>query len=226
LVLLDINQPLIEDIVFGVSKGIMSNTFDDIQTTYLNCKSIDNSDNGDMTIDSTDSQNKNMSKKYTAKSFKLKKQALRTTIIIDDAKQPILYSIEPAKRHDAELGYQLLIHNQSFDKKATTIYGDKGYLMNQDKLQELAIKRIKMVVPAKKYKRSQSDNKNNKSKRKMVKHSKHESERLNRRIYVEHTNSILHRSFKRFSQIYDRKKSSYDGFVQIAICAMLVNVIT
>lgn len=49
-----------------------------------------------------------MLKKHTAKSFKLCKQALRLTIIIDENGIPVEHDISPAKDNDITLGKKYL----------------------------------------------------------------------------------------------------------------------
>ena len=39
---------------------------------------------------------------------------------------------------------------------------------------------------------------------------------LNHRIYIEHINNVIHRSFKRLDKIFDRKIESFKGFIDLA----------
>jgi hypothetical protein len=82
-------------------------------------------------IDSIDIQNKWMSKKKTYKSFKLKKQSLRLTILYDNHKIPVKYSVNPAHKTDNDLGCELLIDTQLDNN--ITVCGDKGYITHQNK---------------------------------------------------------------------------------------------
>lgn len=152
-----------------------------------------------------------MSTNYTYKSFKLKKQALRLTIIGDDNKIPLDYAINSAHLSDAILGYNkpdgLLINtNINANNNKIHIFGDKGYQFNENKLSNLLInKKIKMVTPKKKYKKRTYKTKNYKSQRKRIRHSKKMKEGLKKRIVIEHINSILHRSYKRISRVHEKK---------------------
>ncbi len=75
--------------------------------------------------------------------------------------------------------------------------------------------KLKLLVPKKKY-----TNKN--TKRKQIHHSTHMKQLLKNRIIIEHTNSIIHRSFKRIHQIYEKPKISYDAFIKLAIICMII----
>jgi hypothetical protein len=44
--------------------------------------------------------NYNCSKKYTSRSFKLYKQAIRLSIICDDNRIPLIHQIDKAKKND------------------------------------------------------------------------------------------------------------------------------
>jgi hypothetical protein len=88
-----------------------------------------------------------MSRKKTYKSFKLKKQRLRLTILCDNHKIPVKYSVNPAHKTDNVLGCKLLIDTQL--NKNITVCGDKGYILNQNKKQMIEKKKIELIVPKK-----------------------------------------------------------------------------
>ena len=56
-----------------VNRGIINDTYNETVNMYLNEHNVD-----EVHIDSTDIQNKNIPSEYTYKSFKLKKQAIRS----------------------------------------------------------------------------------------------------------------------------------------------------
>ena len=58
-------------------------------------------------IDSTDVMNYNCSKKYTYKSFKLHKQAVRLSIICDDNKIPLIHKVDKAQKNDSILEFEV-----------------------------------------------------------------------------------------------------------------------
>ena len=82
----------------------------------------------------------------------------------------------------------------------------KDYLLKNNKL--------KLLVPKKKYKKN--------TKSTQVHHSAHMKQLLKNRIVIEHTNSIIHRSFKKIHQIYEKTKNSYDAFIKLALICMII----
>jgi hypothetical protein len=48
---------------------------------------------------------------------------------------------------------------------------------------------------------------------------------LKNRIFIEHVNNVIHRSFKRLDKIYDRKINSFKGFIELAfsVITLMVN---
>ncbi len=112
------------------------------------------------------------------------------------------------------MGFELAKTLKLNDKKEHYFVGDKGYYMNEIKKNDLLKNnKLKLLIPKKKYK-----NKN----RKQDTHSKHIIQLLKNRIIIEHTNSIMHRSFKRIHQIYEKTKNSYDAFVKLAIICIII----
>ncbi len=45
---------------------------------------------------------------------------------------------------------------------------------------------------------------------------------LKNRIYVEHSNNMIHRSFKALDKIYDQKIESLKGFIDLAFSVMSI----
>jgi hypothetical protein len=204
--------------LFWVDNKIISNSYDELLDEYLKNNPPDK-----VYIDSTEAQNKAMSTKYTHKSFKLKKEALRLSIIVDENKIPLDYSVNSALSPDSELGYQLLNNTKINIKKELMVYGDKGYQFNKNKLDTLLKRKIKVITPKKRYKKRKNKNKYYKYKKKRIRHSKRMKEGLKKRIIVEHANSVLHRSFKRISTVNEKKLKIYVTLVLLAISIMIIN---
>lgn len=202
-----------------VDTGIINDTYNETVNMYLNEHNID-----EVHIDSTDIQNKNMPIKHTYKSFKLKKQAIRLTVIGDANRVPLEYSIDAAHKPDNVLGYKLLINTDLKFKKNTKLYGDKGYQMKKYKNNNILKKtNLKIVVPKRRYKKKKYKTKNYKKIRQKIRHSKQMKEGLKRRVIIEHINSDLHRSFKRIDKIHEKKITTFNAFIQLAMSAILLN---
>jgi hypothetical protein len=132
-----------------VNREIINDTYNETVNMYLNEHNID-----EVHIDSTDIQNKNIPSEYTYRSFKLKKQAIRLTVIGDLNRVPIEYSIDSAKNPDSVLGYNLLMKTDLRFKKNTKMYADKGYQMKEIKNNNILTKtNLKIVVPKRRYKK-------------------------------------------------------------------------
>lgn len=63
--------------------------------------------------------NYNCPKKYTSRSFKLHKQAIRLSIICDDNRIPLIHQIDKAKKNNSTLGFELASKLTVIDKKIT-----------------------------------------------------------------------------------------------------------
>jgi hypothetical protein len=111
------------------------------------------------------------------------------------------------------MGFELAKTLKLNDNKEHYLVGDKGYYMNKLE-KDYLLKNNKLLVPKKKY------NKNTKSTQ--VHHSIHMKQLLKNRIVIEHTNSIIHRSFKRIHQIYEKTKNSDDAFIKLALICMII----
>lgn len=209
-----------------VNNGIINNVYNEQLKYYFL-----NNDINEIYIDSTDIQNKNLPKQYTYKSFKLNKQALRFTILCDDKKIPLDYSITKAKDVDNNLGYYLLMKSKLKCKYKTLIFGDKGYQMKKYKLDNiLEHNNLRLIVPKKKYKKKKVyKTKNYKPKIKRLRYSKQMKMGLKNRIKIEHLNSIIHRSYKRLDKIYDKKIGTFEcrsvAFIKLAISNIIINII-
>ena len=202
-----------------VSVGIFKDTYDEILKNYLTENDID-----EIYIDSTDIQNKNLSKNNTFKSFKLKKEALRLTVIGDNNKAPLDYSICKAQKSDSSLGYDLLMNTRLKVKRKTKVYGDKGYYIKETKRKAIMVRnKIQLVVPKKRYKKR--INKKRSNKRKIIRHSQQMKNGLKRRVRIEHLNSDLHRQYKRIDKIFEKKIATFDAFIKLAMSVMLINKI-
>jgi hypothetical protein len=102
------------------------------------------------------------------------------------------------------------------DNKEHYLVGNKGYYMNEFKKDHLLKNnKLKLLVPKKKYTKKNT-------KRKQIHHSTYMKQLLKNRIIIEHTNSIIHRSYKRIHQIYEKTKISYDAFIKLAIICMII----
>jgi len=193
-----------------IKNNVICNAYNEIQNNYIKNNTID-----EVYIDSTDIQNINCNKNDTYKSFKLHKQAMRLSIIADKNRIPLTYSIHPAYNNDSYLGFELAKTLKLNDNKEHYLVGDKGYYMNKLKKDYLLKNnKLKLLVPKKKYKKN--------TKSTQVHHSAHMKQLLKNRIVIEHTNSIIHRSFKRIHQIYEKTKNSYDAFIKLALRCMII----
>jgi hypothetical protein len=193
-----------------IKNNVICNAYNEIQNNYIKNNTID-----EVYIDSTDIQNINCNKNDTYKSFKLHKQAMRLSIIADKNRIPLTYSIHPAYNNDSYLGFELAKTLKLNDNKEHYLVGDKGYYMNKLKKDYLLKNnKLKLLVPKKKYKKN--------TKSTQVHHSAHMKQLLKNRIVIEHTNSIIHRSFKRIHQIYEKTKNSYDAFIKLALICMII----
>ena len=197
-----------------IKNNIISNAYNEIQNNYIKNNTID-----EVYIDSTDIQNSNCTKNNTYKSFKLHKQAMRLSIIADKNRIPLTYSIQPAYNNDSHLGFELAKTLKLNDNKEHYLVGDKGYYMNKMKKDYLLKNnKLKLLVPKKKYKKNKKKN----TKRIQIHHSEYMKQILKNRIVIEHTNSIIHRSFKKVHQIYEKTKNCYDAFIKLAIVCMII----
>lgn len=199
-----------------IKQGIISRSYDEIRKKYINEHAIEN-----LTLDSTDIMNGNCERIHTSKSFKLSKQALRLNVIATPNRIPLAYQTDAAYQPDCILGFQLMRTVHINDGKTHIISADKGYyITDSNKYLLLRKNKLRLIVPKKKYKRK---SKTTKSMRKHIRHSKQMANALKERITIEHTNSIIHRSFKRIDKVFDKSKYSFNGFVELAFICMIIH---
>lgn len=204
-----------------VKAGIFTKSYTELTEKYIKSKKIK-----ELYLDSTDSINKNMPKKHTGRSYKLHKQAIRISIITDENKIPVCYSADTANDNDIILGKKILNKLDNKLAKNKRVYADKGYnLSDTDRNKLLNEKKLRLVIPnKKKKKRVKKNNKKNTYNRRW-RLSKSMKEGLKKRVVVEHANSILHRSFCRLDQVYDRNITVFKTFIEMAICTQIINII-
>lgn len=200
------------------SDGIFDGLHNSLLSSYKSKHEIT-----ELKIDSTDVMNLNCSKKYTSKSYKLGKQAIRVSIITDQNNVPINESIDKPSIHDSKLGIDLMVTTNANNKKRIFIGADKGYIVDKQTVEALIrTKGFKLVTPKKEYKKKKIyKTKNYKPKVKKVRHSRQMKSVLKNRIYIEHFNSVYHRSYKRLAKIYDRKIENYKAFMDIAFSVII-----
>lgn len=191
---------------------------DDILCKYKSLYEINN-----LKIDSTDIINGNCNKQYLSKSLKLKKQAIKATIIIDSNNIPLTYSLTKPTIHDSNEGYNLIMKtNLNESNKNIYLAGDKGYILGKDKVANIKkTKKIIIVTPKRNYRTKVYKTKNYIRNIKCIRHSKQMKEILEKRIYIEHFNSLFHRSFKRLDKIYDKSLSTFSSFIDLCITIII-----
>ena len=196
--------------------NIFRSIYDELDVKYKKNTFIEN-----LKIDSTDIINGNCNKNDLGKSWKLHKQAIKATFIIDNNNIHLCYSLENPTSNDSKVGHEL-INLKLTKNKCKRIYlaGDKGYILNKtDNENILKTKNIMMVTPKKRYKNKK---KNKYYKKKIVRHSRKMEEVLSKRIYIEHFNSKIHRSYKRLDKIFDKSISIFKSFVDIALSIIII----
>lgn len=203
-----------------VDDGIITDKYNEIVNQYISDHNIE-----ELIIDSMDIVNGNCKREYVDKSQKLHKQAVRLTIMCTKDRVPLTYQTDPARQHDSKLGFDLANKFHINDGKDHYLVGDKGYQMNQTNKEKLLKEnRLRLLVPKKRYNRKRDyKTRNYKCKVKRVRYSKQMKETLKTRIKVEHTNSILHRSFKRLGVVYDRSMKTFNRFIELAIICIIIS---
>lgn len=176
----------------------------------------------DLKIDSTDIMNANCNKCELGRSWKLHKQSIKATFIVDSNNIPIAHSLDIPTKNDSKAGYELILKLPKNKNKKIYLAGDKGYKLNDDDVKNIMkSKNICLVTPKKIYKNKEYKTKNYKRKVKTIRHSKQMKNILTKRIYIEHFNSIIHRSFKRLDKIYDKTLTSFNGFIDLALSIVI-----
>lgn len=198
--------------------GVFKDLYNNKVNNYTNNNTVDN-----LIIDSTDIINGNCNKSDLGKSLKLSKQA-KASFIIDSNKIPLAYSLCNPTIYDSKACYKLIL-SDDVNKFKNKIYlaGDKGYNMNKEDRDSIKrSKNIILVTPKKIYKKKIYKTKNCKRKVKKIRHTKELKEILNKRIYVEHFNSTIHRSYKRLDKINDKSLKIFKSFMDLAL-AIIIN---
>jgi hypothetical protein len=203
-----------------VKNGTVANTYKEIVDKYISENNI-----SELIIDSMDTINGNCNKEHTDISHKLHKQAVRISIIGTKNRIPLAYQTNPARDHDSKLGLNLASKFSINDGKIHYLIGDKGYQMNKENRGKLLKDNsLRLLVPKRKYnRRREYKTKYYKCKVKRTRYSKQMEEALKLRIRVEHTNSILHRSFKRLNTVYDRSMNTFNSFIELAIICLIIH---
>lgn len=197
-----------------INENIIAHTYKEIVGEYISNNNIK-----ELIIDSMDTINGNCNKKYLYKSHKLHKQAVRTSIICTKDRIPLAYQNDPAYNHDSKLGFQLAQKLNINDGKIHYLIGDKGYFMKKSVRQILLNEnKFRLVVPKRRYKRKK---RKSKCKKERTRYSKQMEQSLKLRIRVEHSNSILHRSW--LSIIYDKSMKTFNSFIELAIICIIIN---
>ena len=201
-----------------VKDGIFSDVYNNILDNYKKNANI-----YELYIDSTDIMNVNCASKFTYKSNKLHKQAFRLSIIADNNKIPINRSLNKAYNHDSSLGLDLMITTNINKSEKIYVAGDKGYIMDdQIRTSLLKSKGFHLITPKKKYVRKR----NSKSNIKRIRHSKQIKNVLNNRIFIEHVNNVVHRSYKKLSKIFDKSTETFNAFIDLAFSIITLQKLT
>lgn len=197
---------------------LFSNIREDLTCTYNTKYEIK-----DLKIDSTDVINGNCNKKELSRSIKLKKQAIKVSIIVDSNNIPLNYSLAKPTVNDSKEGYNLLLNsNLNNTNKKIYLAGDKGYQLGKDK-KEILIrsKKIILATPKKNYKKKIYKTKNYTGKINTVRHSEQMKNSLKDRIKIEHFNSLMHRSFRRLDKIFDKNLNTFRSFINLAFAIII-----
>jgi len=198
--------------------GLFDDIFNDILYKYSSSNPIK-----ELHIDSTDIINKNCTKDIVGYSRKFHKNGLKLTLVEDQNKIPIMYSYDNPTIYDSIAGYELLVTFENESNEIIKVGGDKGYILDENDDKTLfAINKLKMINPKKKYKKRKYKTKNYKSKIKRIRHSKYDKEIIKNRIHIEHTNSIIHRSYKKIDQLYDRNINTLNAYMKLTITIMII----
>ncbi len=202
-----------------INNSLICDTYEQILNEY---KSIHISN--EMYIDSTDLMNANCSKKHTGKSLKLNKQAIKLSYICDQNKVPISpYQLDKPNVHDSKAGFEVIIQTNINNDNPIFLAGDKGYILDDETKNSLKKSMgFRLINPKKVYRERKYKTKNYNRKIKRIRHSKQMKCTLKNRIYVEHSNNMIHRSFKALDKIYDRKIESLKGFIDLAFSVMTI----
>lgn len=160
-------------------------------------------------IDSAILQNMNCSD-FIDFHYKMKtKKTLKLSIICDNNYTVSSYSISNPKIHDSKFTVPLMKQSKAPLKKRACLVGDKGYI-SKDAYKKLQKKGVKLVTPLKKNQKK-SKEKNEKNKK-----------LLKARGKVEHTFTILKKSYKRLQLIFDRIIVNFNTFLLMAFTCQFI----
>ena len=211
-----------------VGQGI----FDDIHKELLTAYDMETTNQSspllisenNLFIDSTDIQNRNGTEKITGFGIKFKnKRAMKIHSLCDENKVSYSFVLTPANCSDSTVTENVIdssivpLHHSNHNK--LRISGDKGYI-NRKTRDKLRDDNIILVTPPR---RNQYED-SNRTRRKRVRGLNKKC--LKKRINVEHSYSLLKRSYKRVNYLYERKLKHFYNFLLIAnSCIVLRNFI-
>ena len=199
-----------------------NNLFSDLFTESLNKYKNDNKLNI-LYADSTDIKNicgLNININYSIK-FK-SKRAANLTLLCDDNKIPIIYEISKASKKDCNILEDIIVKNNLKSKNKTYIVADKGYFTKKVIRKGYKKRNIILVLPKKNYNKNKRKLKTKWYKRPRVRHSNKMKHILRNRYKVENLFARLHKTFKRLSNLYDKKITKYKMFIEIAFSALIL----
>lgn len=199
------------------NNNIFKNVNKSILDEYLKTHKVD-----EMYIDSTDLKNGNCESICTSKSLKLNKQAIKLSFISDQHQVPISEPLlDKPYVHDSKRTIDALMTVKLSNNKQTLMSGDKAYILDKStKDTLLKINGIRLITPKKVYKKKEYKTKNYKKNITRIRHSKQMKLALKHRITIEHTNNLIHRSFKRLDKVYDKSYKTLLGFIYLAFATI------
>ena len=204
------------------NKFVKSNVFSNFRK-YLTLKYISSIDISDLKIDSTDIINADCNKKELDRSWKLHKQAVKSTLI-DDNMVCLNYALDKPIINDSKAELDLILNSKLSKNKNKRLYlsANKGYILKKNDIREIIkSKNIMLVTPKKIYKKKNIKKKY--YKKRIIRHSEQMTKSLKTRIKVEHFNSIIHRFYKRLSRFFDRTLKIFKGFLEIALSIIIIS---
>ena len=141
--------------------------------------------------------------------YKIKsKKQIKISIICDSNNVPLSHIITNPKKHDSQMVVLLIKKLDIKLNNNATIIGDCGYLLKKKRYRDKHNNKIRLLVPVKK-------NQNKKI-------SRIDKIKLKKRFIVEQTFSHLKKSYRRLTNIYDRKINNYETFLIMAICCQII----
>ena len=167
-------------------------------------------------IDATHIPNQNGSFDLLQYGQKIKsKKQLKITVVSDKNKIIHAMSLDSGSRHDINYAKKVIKNLKVNLKKNTYICGDKGYVINKNKVTLTQNKKVKKIQLITEKKKNQKKRRLNMSKRKA----------LTKRVYVEHTFAQMKRTYPRLKEIMDRKLENYMIFFNLMQIGQLVRIL-